>query len=85
MGALAHARNFSAQVNGLPLRLTACQLFHLALLRSARVIAGLLRLFRFHLLTGGSLGFLALFFGQCFRICHDCVWFPLLFKFRILC
>ena len=53
----------TVQANGLPFRLTACQLFHLAFLRSARVVAGLLRLFRFDLLAGGSLGFLTLFFG----------------------
>src|SRR5438445_1673764 len=62
--ALAHARRLlTAPANGLPFRLTAYQLFHLALLRSARVIAGLLRLFRFDLLTGGSLGFLTFVFA----------------------
>src|SRR5271155_3594963 len=68
----------------LPFRLTACQLFHLALFRSARVIARLLRFFRLHLFAGGALGFLAFFFSQLRCVCHECVWFPLLFKFRIL-
>ena len=51
-----------AQANALPFRLAACQLFHLALLRSARVVARHLRLLRFDLLAGGSFAFLALFF-----------------------
>jgi hypothetical protein len=53
----------TAQANGLPFRLAACQLFHFALFRSARVVAGLLRLFRFALFSGGSLAFLTFFFG----------------------
>jgi len=51
MPGTAHGSNLTAQISGLPFRLTACQLFHLALLRSARVVAGLLRLFRFALLA----------------------------------
>ena len=61
--ALAHARRLLTDpANGLPFRLTAYQLFHLALLRSARVIAGLLRFFRFDLLAGGPLGLLTFVF-----------------------
>jgi len=63
MGAGPCPALLTAQANVLPFRLTACQLFHLGLFRSARVVAGLLRLFRFHLLAGGSLGFLAFFLG----------------------
>jgi len=74
---------FKPQTGCLPFRLTACQLFHLALLRSARVVAGLLRLFRFHLLAGGAFALLTFFFGELLCVCHDCVWFPLLSKFRI--
>jgi hypothetical protein len=47
----------------LPLRLAAGQLLHLWLLRSAGVVAGLERLFRFALLARGAFGFLAFFFG----------------------
>src|SRR5208282_1487535 len=57
--ALPRPGTATAQASGLPFRLTACQLLHLALLRSARVIARLLRLFRLHLLAGGALGFFA--------------------------
>jgi hypothetical protein len=53
----------TAQANGLPFRLAACQLFHFALFRSARVVAGLLRLLRLALLAGGSLALLTFFFG----------------------
>src|SRR5271156_1784697 len=73
MGALAHAR---LPGSDLPFCLTACQLFHLALLRSTRVIAGLLRLFRFDFLAGGSLGFLAFVLSQLLRVCHQCVITP---------
>src|ERR1700736_5547113 len=66
--------------NGLPFRLTAYQLFHLALFRSTRVIAGLLRLFRLDLLARGSLGFLTFVFAQLFCVCHDCSSFPLMFS-----
>jgi len=53
----------TAQANGLPFRLAARQLFHFALFRSAGVVAGLLRLFRLHLLAGGALALLAFFLG----------------------
>ena len=72
MGAGPMPGDATARASGLPFRLAACQLFHFALFRSAGVVAGLLRLFRFHLLAGGSLGFLALFFGQLLCICHAC-------------
>src|SRR5258707_6931498 len=61
---LAHSRRLlTALANRLPLRLAAYQPFHLALLRSARVIAGLLRFFRFDLLASSSLGFLTFVLG----------------------
>ncbi len=63
MGAGPCPALLTAQASGLPFCLTACQLFHLTLLRSASVIAGLLRLFRLDLLAGSSLGFLTFFFG----------------------
>src|SRR5271169_4598578 len=47
----------------LPLCLTAGQFLDLGLFRSARIIAGLERLFRFAFLAGGAFGFLAFFFG----------------------
>ena len=72
MGANPCPALLTAQANGLPFRLAACQLFHLALLRSARIVAGLLRLFRFALLAGGSLALLAFFFGQLLCVCHNC-------------
>jgi hypothetical protein len=63
MGAGPCPALLTAPANGLPFRLTADQLFHLALLRSTRVIARLLRLFRFDLFARGSLGFLTFVFG----------------------
>ena len=62
MGANPCPALLTAQANGLPFRLAACQLFHLALFRSARVVAGLLRLLRFALLAGGSFALLTFFF-----------------------
>jgi hypothetical protein len=61
----------TAQPNRLPFRLTARQLFHLRFFRSARIVAGLLRLFRFALLAGGSLALLPLFLSQLCCVCHD--------------
>jgi hypothetical protein len=55
----------------LPFGLSANHLFHFALFRTARVIAGLLRLFGFHFLAGGPLGFLTLIFCQLLGICHE--------------
>ena len=54
----------SSALLGLPLRLAAGQLLDLGLFRSARIIAGLERLFRFTFLAGGALGLLAFFFGE---------------------
>src|SRR5277367_2625081 len=82
MGADPCPALLTARASGLPFRLAACQLFHLALFRSARVIAGLLRLFRLALLAGGAFALLTFFFGEFLCVCHDCVWFPLLSKFR---
>src|ERR1700722_3263304 len=62
----------------LTLRLAASQLLHLALLRSAGVVAGLLWLFRLRLLASGALGFLAFVFGQFCCVCHECCACPLL-------
>ena len=55
----------------LPLRLSASQFLDLRLLRTARIVAGLERLFRFALLARRAFGFLAFFFGQLGCICHD--------------
>jgi len=52
--------SFSARA--LPFGLAARQLLHLRLLRSARVVAGLLRLLRFRFLAGRSLALLPFFF-----------------------
>jgi hypothetical protein len=82
MGAGPCPELFTAQANGLPFRLAACQLFHFALFRSARVVAGLLRLFRLDLLAGSALGFLAFVFGELLCVRHDCGQFPLVFEFR---
>jgi hypothetical protein len=63
MGANPCPALLTAQANGLPFRLAAGQFFHLALLRSARVVAGLLWLFRFALLAGSSLALFTFFLG----------------------
>src|SRR5580698_10720764 len=63
MGARPCPHLLKAPTNVLPLRLTACQFLHLGLLRSARIVTGLLRLLRFALLAGGALALLAFFFG----------------------
>src|ERR1700722_7647083 len=62
----------------LTLRLAASQLLHLALLRSAGVVAGLLWLFRLRLLASGVCGFFAFVFGQFCFVCHECCACPLL-------
>ncbi len=56
----------------LPFRLSARQLFHFALFRSASVVARFLGLFRLDLLAGCAFGFLAFFFAQSRCICHEC-------------
>src|ERR1039458_7011622 len=71
------------QANGLPFRLAACQLFHFALFRSAGVVAGVLRLFPFDLLAGGSLGIARLFGGllgwfSCVLLCSTSLYLPCL-------
>src|SRR5579863_2769652 len=55
----------------LPLRLTANQFLHFALLRAACVIPRLQRFFRLVLLAGGAFGFLAFFFAEFACICHN--------------
>src|SRR5579863_917106 len=55
----------------LPLRLAADQLLDLRLLRSAGIVAGLQRLFRFALLARSPFGFLAFVAGQLGCIGHD--------------
>ena len=62
----------------LPLRLAAGQLLDFGFLRSAGVVAGLERLFRFAFFAGGAFGFLAFFFGQLSCICHNWNTSPLL-------
>src|SRR5579871_429066 len=48
----------------LPLRLAADHLLYFWLLRSARIVASLKRLFRLALLARGAFGFLAVFFAE---------------------
>ena len=63
MGAGPCPALLAVRASGLPFCLAARHLFHFAFFRSAGVVAGLLRLFRFDLLAGGSLAFLALVLG----------------------
>src|SRR5580704_16802615 len=58
----------------LPLRLAAGQFLDLRLLRSARIVAGLQRLFSLALLARGSFGFLAFIFAKRCRVCHECIY-----------
>lgn len=57
------ARSSANYLPRLPLRLATGQFLDLGLLRSAGVVAGLERLFRFAFLAGSTFGFLAFFFG----------------------
>ena len=54
----------------LPLGLAASQLLHLRLLRPARIIAGLQRLFRLTFLARSAPGFLTFFSAEFCRVCH---------------
>src|SRR5579862_4531401 len=61
----------SAECCFLPLRLTAGQFLNLWLLRSARIIAGLERLFRLALLASRTFEFLPFFSAEFCRVCHE--------------
>src|SRR5579863_7806143 len=55
----------------LPLRLASSQFFDLGLFRPASIVAGLQRFFRLALLARGTFCFLAVFFAQFRRVCHE--------------
>ena len=70
----------------LPLRLSAHQLLHFALLRSACVLAGLQWILRFALLARRAFEFFAFVFAEGCCICHEFLFFNLvncvIWKFR---
>src|SRR5262249_37332818 len=56
----------------LPLRLSARQFLHFALLRTTRVVPRLFGLFSSRLFAGGAFGFLTFFFAEFRCVCHEC-------------